>query len=138
MYIIEKQGVYSHGVFWIGEDVDEGLCKLKNLCSKDSDNYHIWDLSKFSIQQDPRYDAEHTTILSISKICEKENKIVNPFNDYFKVHHADPKDKSKLSEVILSNKLEIILENRLIELFKESLKDIHDNKQPYSFKIGMD
>ena len=47
MYYLEKMGVYSHGVFWIGDDLEEGKRMADKAASSDLDDYHEWELRKF-------------------------------------------------------------------------------------------
>ena len=67
MYFIEKVGQYGHGVFWIGEDLVEGVHELLLKCRDDSDDHHKWDLQEFNRYCDPSSDADHKVLASISK-----------------------------------------------------------------------
>ena len=50
MYYIEKCGVYRHGVFWMGEILDEGIKALDDLANGESDNYHFYHLIEYKEQ----------------------------------------------------------------------------------------
>lgn len=67
MYLIEKVGYCRHGVFWIGEDLVEGVHELLLKCRDDSDDHHSWDLQEFTSNCEPNSDAEHKLLASISK-----------------------------------------------------------------------
>ncbi len=76
MYFIEKIGIYGHGVFWIGDKVEEGISELERLCESDYDSYHDWELKEFEDQHEmiarSRFragDAEHREIASGNKEC---------------------------------------------------------------------
>lgn len=47
MYYIEKQGVYGHGVFWIGESLEKAVSKANKFAKLDRDNYHSWAVCEF-------------------------------------------------------------------------------------------
>lgn len=70
MYFIEKVGQYGHGVFWIGEDLIEGVHELLLKCRGDMDDHHQWHLQEFVINCDPAGDADHQLLVSISKKVE--------------------------------------------------------------------
>lgn len=59
MYYLEKMGVYSHGIFWIGTIKKEGI-KQANLAAKsDRDDYHSWEVRKFTAISNPKdYDDD--------------------------------------------------------------------------------
>jgi hypothetical protein len=57
MYFIYKQGVYGHGVFWIGEDLEAGKAEADRLASADEDDYHDWELQKLGASHDPSKDG---------------------------------------------------------------------------------
>ena len=48
MYFLYKQGVHGQGVFWIGEDFEEGKRQADNAATSDSDDYHDWNLCKYT------------------------------------------------------------------------------------------
>lgn len=64
-YYILKEGAYVQGVMWIGNDLGVGITILKDLASKDSDNYHYWNLYEYS----PSTDIEDDLLYS----CKKDN-----------------------------------------------------------------
>lgn len=69
-YFVQKEGIYCHGVFWIGEDLDEGHNQLQSLCDKDFDDYHEWVLYEYDDTCeyiDTHHDPEHKEILRITK-----------------------------------------------------------------------
>lgn len=47
MYYIEKEGLYKQGVFWIGNDLYEGVQELLKLAYDDRDDYHTWYLKEY-------------------------------------------------------------------------------------------
>ena len=49
MLFIQKEAVYSHGVFWIGADEEEGKAECDRLASIDCDNHHSYALYEFGI-----------------------------------------------------------------------------------------
>ena len=49
MYFIQKEGVYSHGVHWIGVDKDEAVVVCDKLAALDIDSYHGWVGYEFGI-----------------------------------------------------------------------------------------
>ena len=72
-YFLEKTSVYMHGVFWIGNDAEEGRKQANLAASKDKDDFHDWILYEFGvISNRPNYaddewnmffnDAEHKEI----------------------------------------------------------------------------
>lgn len=61
-YFIQKEGVYGHGVFWIGEDIEKGKQVCLQLASEDDDDYHRWVLMLFKPDQDATKDPNHTKI----------------------------------------------------------------------------
>lgn len=72
-YFVQKNGIYGHGVFWIGDDVGEGVRRVDELADSDFDKYHEWALyeyglltSEFNYEGDhnSRHDAEHKLIYS--------------------------------------------------------------------------
>lgn len=67
MYLIEKIAIYSHGVFWIGEDLGEGHKKLKELALSDEDCHHEWLLCEYTENEGGRLEGTHKEIKSIRK-----------------------------------------------------------------------
>jgi hypothetical protein len=63
-YFIEKMGVYAHGVFWIGKDLDEAKREADRLASVDSDAYHDWNVKLFDDHAcaDANNDPTHRVI----------------------------------------------------------------------------
>jgi hypothetical protein len=60
MYFIEKIGVYGHGVFWIGSDLDEAKKKADEYATLDKDDYHRWNVLEFdlSIGEKPKFSDD--------------------------------------------------------------------------------
>lgn len=46
-YYVEKQGVYSHGVYWIGTDLEQGCAVADSLAAGDIDDYHDWNVYEY-------------------------------------------------------------------------------------------
>lgn len=67
MYFLYKVGVYGHGVFWIGDDLDEGKRVAEHAASMDRDDYHEWEIYRFSEQTAFEGDAEHEMVFSTHK-----------------------------------------------------------------------
>ena len=69
MYIIEKEGVYLRGVFWMGSDLDEAKKKADDFAALDSDDYHNWRVREF--REIPLgnagIDAGHNTVYTTRK-----------------------------------------------------------------------
>ena len=101
MYFIEKEGVYSQGVFWIGESLIEGVHELMLLCNTDTDSYHEWVL-KVLDRPELRTPCSHNkNIVSISKITEGKR-------DY-RIHC--PKIRTEVGDFTVDRGLDIILSN---------------------------
>ena len=66
MYYIEKEGVYNHGVFWIGDDLYEGVTELLNLTYKDKDDYHHWCIKEYEVGN------QCSTIIELSKHIKED------------------------------------------------------------------
>ncbi len=47
MYYIEKMGIYSQGIYWIGIKANQGADKVEQLAKEDKDGYHTWHLKKY-------------------------------------------------------------------------------------------
>lgn len=62
MFFVEKIGVYSHGVWWIGDSFEVARNECLKLASMDTDNYHKWLVKRFKTQcidlacVDPKHD----------------------------------------------------------------------------------
>ncbi len=67
MYFVEKRGMYGHGVFWIGEDLEEAEKMADHFAEIDSDDYHTYDVFIFQDQDCSDRDAYHEVVYSISK-----------------------------------------------------------------------
>ena len=52
-FYVQKEGVYSHGVFWIGEDKKAGQIAADRLAGSDSDDYHEWVLYEHKENENP-------------------------------------------------------------------------------------
>ena len=40
MLFIEKQGIYGHGIWWFGTDINEAINKCNQLAQQDYDDWH--------------------------------------------------------------------------------------------------
>lgn len=67
MYFVEKKGMYGHGVFWIGNDLEEAKKMADYFAENDQDDYHSYDVFKFQDQKSSTGDAYHEDIYSVSK-----------------------------------------------------------------------
>ena len=75
MYFLYKHGVYGHGVFWIGDDLEEGKSEADRAATLDVDSYHEWYLCElgkesnlnFSFEPDYREEAVYTGVRSYKK-----------------------------------------------------------------------
>ena len=47
MYYITKEGIYDHGVYWVGFCKREGEAAAAYLASADVDDYHEWVLYEY-------------------------------------------------------------------------------------------
>lgn len=47
MFFLQKEGVYGHGVYWIGQSVAVGIAKADKAAKADRDNYHEWVVYKY-------------------------------------------------------------------------------------------
>ena len=87
MYFIEKTAVYSHGVFWFGEDLKEAKKECDKLASEDVDAHHDYKVYKFGILNtdkmkdkegtgyywDVEHDPEHKEMYRVNKNDVKAN-----------------------------------------------------------------
>ena len=55
MYYLYKEGVYGHGVFWIGEDLQEGKAEADKAATLDKDDYHSWEVRQLGSEEDKAY-----------------------------------------------------------------------------------
>ena len=101
MYFIEKVGQYGHGVFWIGEDLVEGVHELLLKCREDSDDHHRWDLQEFTKQCDPSSDADHKVLASISKKVKDWRPYSNKYREL----------STEVGNVVVLEGFDTILEN---------------------------
>ena len=44
-YVIVKQGVYGHGVYWVGTELEAAKKAADLLAENDIDDYHKWVVS---------------------------------------------------------------------------------------------
>ena len=49
MYFIQKAAIYSHGVFWIGENLEEAKKECDRLGLEDLDAHHTYTVYEFGI-----------------------------------------------------------------------------------------
>ena len=68
-YFIQKNGVYAAGVYWMGDDIAEGMSRGMKLADLDHDDYHDWRLYEY-VEYEPIsregkewYDGTHFTSL---------------------------------------------------------------------------
>jgi hypothetical protein len=71
-YYLEKVGNYGHGVFWIGEDLQEGIRQANIAAKADRDDYHEWAVRRFKPKKpkkayDRDYDYKDVVIYSVTK-----------------------------------------------------------------------
>jgi hypothetical protein len=64
MFFLYKEGMYGHGVYWIGTDVEEGKRRADEGATNDCDDYHEWILYQFVDQGVDGYvdDPSHIQI----------------------------------------------------------------------------
>ena len=67
MFFLYKEGVYWHGVWWIGENEEEGRKRADEAANGDVDDYHRWVLCKFNpnchkTDSGFQYDPEHEAV----------------------------------------------------------------------------
>lgn len=48
MYYLEKVGVYGHGIYWVGDDLEQGKLETNKFANNDIDDYHNWNLYLFN------------------------------------------------------------------------------------------
>jgi hypothetical protein len=66
MYFLYKEGMYGHGVFWIGEDLEVGKQKADEAATNDVDNYHEWQVLELN-----SVDLSQTENVK----CDPKNKV---------------------------------------------------------------
>lgn len=73
VFFVQKEGVYFHGVYWIGASEEVGNEKLRSFAVADRDSYHEWALYEY-IEQSPiasNYlgsdDNEHREVRRVKK-----------------------------------------------------------------------
>jgi len=54
MFFVEKHAIYSHGIFWIGESLQEAQSEAHKFALGDVDKHHNWSVYEFEKQP---YDA---------------------------------------------------------------------------------
>lgn len=59
MFFLHKEGVYGHGVFWIGDDLEQGKQASDVAANLDKDDYHDWVLYKFEKPSGDDYEIDH-------------------------------------------------------------------------------
>ena len=62
MYYLVKKGIYDHGVFWIGNDLDEGIAEAKKAHELDSDGYHAWEVRKLEPVKNYQTDKDDPVV----------------------------------------------------------------------------
>jgi len=48
IYFVQKEAIYSHGIYWIGFDYDEGIEVARRLARTDVDDHHDWVLYQYT------------------------------------------------------------------------------------------
>ena len=69
MFIIVKEAVYEHGVFFMTEDLDCALTKVVEYAANDRDSHHNWvvyEHTNIPVEKSSD-DAEYRFICSITK-----------------------------------------------------------------------
>lgn len=96
-YIVEKEAAYSHGIFWIGEDLEKAKASADNLAAYDSDDHHEWHVKEFKNVpvNEARNDAEHKTVYKTAKYMSLEE-----FSRFFRIRYGQavicPEGKAKV------------------------------------------
>ncbi len=67
MFFLQKEAIHYHGVFWIGDDPDEGKRQADLAAESDSDGHHDWVLYKFTSNSSYADDVAHEKIYSTNK-----------------------------------------------------------------------
>ncbi len=62
LYIVEKEGVYLHGVFFITESIKEAIEECNRLAVCDRDDYHSWIVSIYKSGCNPEHDPDHKEV----------------------------------------------------------------------------
>ncbi len=68
-YIVQKQAVYFHGVFWVGQNLEKAKAAADDFAASDSDDYHEWHVKEFKevpLNQ-ALNDADHKTVYKTAK-----------------------------------------------------------------------
>jgi len=58
VYYVQKEGVYYHGIYWIGSTEEEGKLQANRLAADDFDDYHEWVLYLYKF--DDNCEAKYT------------------------------------------------------------------------------
>jgi len=73
IYFLDKLGIYIHGVYWIGESLEEGIKEADLHAKRDRDDHHEWRVCKYKYSPDA-YNAElvedglsHDVVYSVTK-----------------------------------------------------------------------
>ena len=81
MYFVQKAAIYSHGVFWIGENLEEAKKECDRLALEDLDAHHTYTVYDFGILNNDKmpskgdkgyfsdfdHDPEHRKIYSVTR-----------------------------------------------------------------------
>jgi len=59
MYFLFKRGVYGHGIFWFGDNLEEGKRETDKAASMDKDDYHEWNLYEYLKPKNKDYKEDH-------------------------------------------------------------------------------
>ncbi len=73
-YYVYKEGVYGHGVQWIGMDFDEACAKAGECAEADADSYHTYNVHEFEQGEiiEKYNDHQGDPWLKVRKIKEQE------------------------------------------------------------------
>lgn len=71
MYYLQKQGMYSQGVYWIGGSLEEACREADLHALRDADNYHDWEVVRYAYEQSST-DMIQEVVYSIDKFKAEE------------------------------------------------------------------
>jgi len=68
MYYLQQAGIYFRGVFWIGENLEQGIIEADKHAEADVDDYHQWQVCEYM------YGCEKHDIVYETEKGKKANK----------------------------------------------------------------
>jgi hypothetical protein len=75
LYFVQKEGVYFHGVFWIGYSLYEAKKRALYIASLERDDYHEFVVYKYKgVKPSPPYDGEMCEVNEVLFRCNKDTK----------------------------------------------------------------